>query len=163
MKTFFLLAVGLMISAAASAQQYKWVDKNGKVQYGDTPPPGVNATRLRGPTGAPAPAATAAPAGKDGKDAKPAAKGPLTPAQQDAEFRKRQEEADKSRDKQAKSAEEEQAKRENCSSAREQLTVLESGQRVSRTDAKGERFFIDDDQRAADIARARKLVQQWCS
>lgn len=161
MKRSLLLAVAAAFAAvalahASFAQQYKWVDKNGRIEYGDTPPPGAKATPLRKPSGGPAPAA----ASKDGK-AEP--KGPLTPAQQDAEFRKRQETAAKSADKEAKSAEDAKAKRENCSNAQEQLRVLESGQRVARTDEKGERYFIDDEQRSADIARARKAAQQSCS
>ena len=97
MKKILLMAIALMISAAASAQQYKWVDKNGKTQYGDTPPPGVKATPLRAPTG-PASAPAAAAGKGDSKDEKAAApKGPLTPAEQEAEFRKRKQEAEKSR------------------------------------------------------------------
>lgn len=156
MKKWFVFAVALAICSAASAQQYKWVDKDGKVQYGDVPPPGVNATQLKGPRSAPeAPAAKA--------DAKDASKGPLTPAEQEAEYRKRQVEAQKGREKEEKSAQDAKAKRENCANSQEQLRVLESGQRYSRTDAKGERYYLDDDQRAAEIAKARKLVGDWCS
>ena len=46
---------------AALAQQYTWVEKDGKLRYGDTPPPGVKATPLKGPSGPAAPAP--APAG----------------------------------------------------------------------------------------------------
>ena len=31
--------VGCLVAAAASAQLYRWVDKDGKVHYSDTPPP----------------------------------------------------------------------------------------------------------------------------
>ena len=161
------LLVSLVLALAASsfappslAQQYKWVDKDGRTQYGDTPPAGVKATPLRRPSG---PASAPAPEGKAAaKDAK-AAKGPLTPAEQEAEFRKRQTEAQKSREKDDKASQEQEAKRANCSSAQEQLRMLESGQRISRTDAKGERYYVDDDQRAADLGRARKSVSDWCS
>lgn len=157
MKRIFLVAALLTFAALSSgnagAQQYKWTDRNGKVQYGDVPPPGANATPLKGPRTAPA----ADPAAKD------AAKGPLTPAEQEAEFRKRQAEAQKGREKEEKAAQDAQAKRENCANAKEQLRVLESGQRYARTDAKGERYYLDDDQRAAETARARKSVGEWCS
>jgi hypothetical protein len=157
------LAVALAALSFAQpslAQQYKWVDKDGRTQYGDTPPAGVKATRLKGPSG---PAAAPAPEGKAAaKDAK-AAKGPLTPAEQDAEFRKRQAEAQKSREKDEKASQEQEAKRANCTSAQEQMRTVESGQRIQRTDAKGERYFVEDDQRAAELAKARKLVSDWCS
>jgi outer membrane biosynthesis protein TonB len=160
---FVSLALALAALSAALpslAQQYKWVDKEGRTQYGDTPPAGVNATRLRGPSG---PASAPAPEGKAAaKDAK-APKGPLTPAEQDAEFRKRQAEAQKSREKDEKASQEQETKRANCTGAQEQMRTVESGQRIQRTDAKGERYYIDDEQRAAELAKARKLVSEWCS
>jgi hypothetical protein len=155
-KTLAFLAT-LAFTGAALAQQYKWVE-NGRTRYGDVPPPGVKATPLRGPSG---PAAAApSTAGKDA--AKGAAKGPLTPAEQEAEFRKRRLEAQKAEEKSAKEAEEARAKQENCTNAQAQLRLLESGERIARTDAKGERYFVDDEQRKADAARARKSVSDWC-
>ena len=36
---FRTLALGLLLAAAtAQAQQYRWIDKNGRVQYTDAPP-----------------------------------------------------------------------------------------------------------------------------
>jgi hypothetical protein len=142
----------LAFSAVAMAQQYKWVDGNGKVQYGDTPPPGVQATPVRPPSGA-----AAQPAAKADK------KGPLTPAEQEAEYRKRQLEAGKEREKQAQLAQEAEAKKENCSRAQQNLRTLESGQRIARTDAKGERYYLEDAQIAQETAKARQGVQQWCN
>ncbi|MEK6244286.1 MAG: DUF4124 domain-containing protein, partial [Pseudomonadota bacterium] len=55
-----------------------------------------------------------------------------------------------------------EAKRENCEGARENLRALESGQRIQRTDAKGERSFLDDAQREQEAGKARTLVQQNC-
>jgi len=41
----------LFVAAAAYAQQvYRWTDKNGKVQYGSNPPPGVAAKAVKGTT-----------------------------------------------------------------------------------------------------------------
>ena len=40
---FIALAI-LLATATVAAQVYKWVDKDGKVQYTDTPPP-ANATK----------------------------------------------------------------------------------------------------------------------
>jgi hypothetical protein len=159
LKSLFIVAA-IAFAVPASAQQYKWIDKNGKVQYGDVPPPGVNATRMRPSSGPATPAPAAAGDGKD--SAKDARKGPLTPAEQDAEFRKRQQDAQKARDKDEQAAQAAQAKTENCGNAQAQLGALESGQRIVRTDAKGERVFVDDDQRPAEIAQARKRVAEWC-
>jgi hypothetical protein len=148
-----IFVVSFLFAAAASAQQYKWVDKDGKVRYGDVPPPGVNAQRLKPP---PRPAASApAPSAKKGEKDKP-----LSP---EAAFRKRQEEAQKESQKQAQADQEAQAKRENCERAQGSLRTLESGQRIARTDAKGERYYLEDAQIAQETAKARQMVQQNCN
>jgi hypothetical protein len=143
-------AAMLMVAASTAAQQYKWVDQNGRMQYGDTPPTGVKATRLRAPSEPPSSTATGA------------AKS-LTPAEQEAEFRKRQADAQKAQEKDSQAAQNEQAKRDNCANARLQLSELESGQRIARMNAQGERYYVDDEQRVTETARARKAVSDWCS
>jgi len=148
-----LLITSVAFTGTAMAQ-YKWVDKNGKVQYGDTPPPGAQASPLR----APAPPSTEPEPAKRG-----ARSGPASVAEKDAEFRKRQQESEKDREKQAHAQREAEEKRENCARAQEYLRGLESGQRVSRTDAKGERYFLEDAQIAQEKAKARQVAQQWCS
>jgi hypothetical protein len=149
MRKLLLFAATLAFAAMALAQQYRWVDKDGRVQYGDVPPPGVSASRLKGPAAAPA--------------AEPKTKGTLTPAEQEAAFRKRQQEAEKDRDKQAQTEQQAQAKRDNCARAQENLRMLESGQRITRTDAKGERYYLEDTQVAQEAAKARQVVQASCS
>ncbi len=152
----------LAFAAGVQAQQFRWVDKNGKVQYGDTPPPGVKATSMKPPAG---PAAQpAAPASKDAKDAKDAKKssGPMTPKEQEEAFRKRQEEQKKAAEKSAKAQEDEVKKRQNCDNARARLRDLESGTRIASTNDKGERVFMDDAARQKEIAGARQSASEWC-
>ncbi len=48
MKRVLLFAALLAWSGLASAVVYKWVDAQGKVQYGDTPPDGVHAEIVEG-------------------------------------------------------------------------------------------------------------------
>jgi hypothetical protein len=137
MKHALVLLASMLLALSAQAQTYKWVDKDGKVRYGDVPPP----------------------AAKEGKAAK---KGPLTPAERDQEFRKRREEAAKASADAERERKEQAAKQENCQRAREYLRGLESGQRISRVDAKGERYFLDDATRDQETARARQSVQEAC-
>src|ERR1700752_1846086 len=92
-----LLAAFAVSCNLAYAQGYRWVDQDGKVRYGDVPPPGVKATRLKQPAAGAAPAAPASAAQKDG-----GAKA-LSP---EAAFRKRQEDAEKERVKEAKAEQE---------------------------------------------------------
>ncbi len=158
MKRAIVFAAACAFAAAAVAQQYKWVDKNGRVQYGDVPPPGVKATPLRPPPSAPA----GAPAPKAADKSAAAKKGPQTPREMEADFRKRQQEAAKDQEKQAQEQQAAADKRENCARAQENLRTLESGQRIARTDAAGERYFLEEAQIAQEIAKARQAVQQWC-
>jgi hypothetical protein len=150
MKRTLLLMLVLGFAAGASAQQFRWIDKDGRVQYGDTPPPGVKATRLKPPSGGTAPAASAT-AKKDEK--------PLSP---EAAFRKRQQEQAEAEKKSAQASSESAARRENCESAQAQLRSIQSGQRMSTTNAQGERVFLDDAQVASQLQRAQKIVAETC-
>lgn len=147
MKTLLVLLAGWCFAGVALAQHYKWVDKDGRTQYGDTPPPGVKATPLRG---APAPAAP-----------KPAGKA-ASAAERDAEFKKRQEEAAKAKDKQDTVSADTDAKKLNCANAQESVRTLEIG-RVRRVKPDGEYYFLDDAQIAEEMARAKKSVADWCN
>lgn len=162
----FALSVAM---TGAAAQSYRWVDKDGKVHYGDAPPPGaakVTALKALPPSAAP-PAAPAA-ASKDGakgaaKDAAAEAKkGPLTPVEQEQAYRKRKLEEDEARKKQEDALAAEQGKKQNCERAQENVRQLEGGQRIARTDAKGERYFMEDDQRGKELEAARKNAGDWC-
>jgi hypothetical protein len=139
-----LFSVGMAFATAAMAQQYKWVDANGKVQYGDTPPPGVQTTRLKPP-----------PAGASA----PAAAPKVNP---EAAFRNRQQERQKSDEKSAKARADAETKRVNCEQSQASLRSLQSGQRISSTNAAGERVFIDDAERAKEIERTQRAVNDWC-
>lgn len=158
------LAVGLvtMLFAAPSfAQLYKWVDKDGRTRYSDRPPVGIQATPLGRPPAPAAPAsASAAPAAGDA--AKDARKGPLTPAEQEIEFRRRIKEAQEAAAKGETAKREEEERKENCARAREMLGTLQSGQRIARTDSKGERAYLDDSQRVQETAKAHEAVASWC-
>ena len=161
MKRWIWIALAVVAAGTAHAQAYKWVDKNGRVGYGDTPPPGAKATPLRRVAPAPSPPPTATP-GKDAKEGQHVKKGPLTPAEKELDFRRRMKEAQEAAakaDRERKAAEE---KKTNCENSRQSLRTLESGQRVMRVDSKGERYYISDAQRAQDVARARDAVRQWC-
>ena len=161
MKTFWILLAMLLFAGSAAGQMYKWVDKDGKVRYGDTPPPGAKTATVRAPssgsqTGAP-PAAS-----KDFKDDKAAAKGPMTPAEKEQDFRKRQADSRKEAEKADAERRDKTARNEGCERTREYLRTLESGQRIARTNPSGERYYLDDNQVAQEVAKAQQSVQQAC-
>ena len=155
-KTLVLL-IGLALAGVAQAQIKCWTTADGKRACGDTPPAGAKVTTVKT---APAPAAAPAAAAAAGKDAP---KGPMTAAEREQDYRKRQVEAKKTEEKAEVAKKDADAKRENCSNSRDGLASLESGQRIQRLDSKGERYFIDDAQREQEIVKARALVQQSCS
>jgi hypothetical protein len=156
-----LLLLALCVAAGAAQAQIKcWNDANGKRVCGDVPPAGAKVTTLKAPASGDAPPAPAA-AGKDGAK-KDASKGPLTPAEQEQEYRRRQAEQAKAAEKSAAAQKDDAAKQDNCNRAREALNQLQGGQRIARTDAKGERYFLDDNQIAAEAAKARQVAQDAC-
>lgn len=161
-----LLVIASLAFAGSAAAQYKWVDQNGRVQYGDTPPVGARSSTVRAPS---ARAETPADEAKDESKKEEAKKDearkdrvPATVAEKEADFRKRTMDADKEREKQAQARKEADQKRENCARARENVRVLEGG-RVTRVDAKGERYFLDDSQLAQEMVKARQDIQEWCN
>ena len=151
--TLFLAA--LIVAAPASAQVYKCVGPNGKVEYLQSPcPAGDTSTVMRRQ----APAEPAAPPAAT--SAKPGAKEPpLTPEQA---FQKRQKDRAEADQKAAQEGADAKRKQEACARARESLVRFESGGRITGIDAKGERYFLDDGQIAQEKARAQASVNEWC-
>jgi hypothetical protein len=160
MRKALLVLLAMFAAGAAQAQIQCWTGKDGRRVCGDTPPPGAKVREIRG-TAATAPAAEA-PSQKDAA-AKDARKGPLTPAEQEQAFRKRQLDAEKAREDEAKAQAEAAQKKENCERSREALRALESGTRIARTDARGERYYLEEAQVAAEVAKAREQVRQSCN
>jgi hypothetical protein len=154
MTKFLVLLIGLAVAGVAQAQIKCWTTADGKRACGDAPPAGAKVTTVKVSLG-PADAAPGAAA----KDAK---KGPMTAAEKEQDYRKRQVEARKAAAKAEQQKQDEDAKKENCERSQEALRALEGGQRIQRTDAKGERYFIDDAQREQETAKARTQVQQSC-
>ncbi|MGH8765232.1 MAG: DUF4124 domain-containing protein [Burkholderiales bacterium] len=156
MKKAFALCAFVLACGSAQAQIKCWNDANGKRVCGDVPPVGARPTTIQGT--APSGSSLPSPAGKS--DAK---KGPLTPAEQEQEYRKRKIEEAKAAEKSGQEQKEAAAKKANCNGAKEQVRNLESGQRQVRIDDKGERVFLDDAQVAQDLAKARQVQQEWCN
>lgn len=162
MRKALLLIASLAFTGTAAAQ-YKWVDQNGRIQYGDTPPVGAGSSTVRPSSPVPRTEATQDEAGDEAKkNPTKKDKAPATMAEKEADFRKRRLDADAEREKQAQAQQKADQRRDNCARARENVRVLETG-RVARMNAKGERHYLDDAQLAQEMVKARHLVQDWCS
>jgi len=156
MKKLLMIALAAAFSSAATAQLYKWTDKNGHVQYGDTPPGDAQkVTRLK----APPPGSAPAPLAPDAKKDTAAKDKALTPEEA---FKKRQQERADADQKAAKDRADAETKRANCDQAQANLRQFQSGQRMATVNSAGERVFMDDDQRTREMDRAQRAVSEWC-
>jgi hypothetical protein len=141
-----VFALGL--ATTSQAQMYSWKDASGKVHYGDRPPT-EKQTQVRKVQGAPS----------ETGDVEAARK-----ASAERQFGEREKQAKKEEGAKKPAEDPAQAKvrEENCQRARHNLAALESGQiRFSMTE-KGERVALDGAVREAELARARKSVDDWC-
>jgi hypothetical protein len=162
---FALFLIASLGAAVAQAQVYKCLDANGKTAYSQNPcPPSTKReTMQRGgipPASAVAPAAGAAD--KASKSDAAGRGGPKTAADQEQDFRKRQQDQAKASKEADQKSAEAQAKDANCRNARQRLAQYEIGGRISQINDKGERYYMDDGQIEAEKARARADVSQSC-
>jgi cell pole-organizing protein PopZ len=151
MKTCLLILL-MLSSTSTFAALNKWVDANGKVHYSDSPPPAnVKAETLR----------TAPPANEPAQaGSAPAA--PKTIAERAAELRKAEQEKKKAAEKAAQEQAKTDEKKTNCAMAQRNLQILQAGARMSDIDAKGERYYINDEQRQQRISKAQQDIDNWC-
>jgi hypothetical protein len=164
MRAVAILLLTLPATIGFAGEIYTWRDSSGRVHYSDTPPPGQQTRTLRGAiVEVPPPPSAASQSGAAGQPqaaAKPG--GAKSIQEQDLEFRKRRAQAAEEQAKKDKELAMAEDKRRNCEEAKSRLAALESGQRIARFNAQGEREFLDDSQRDAEIERARKGVSDWC-
>ena len=154
-------ALALLALAAPAEAQWKWRDSRGQIHISDIPPPRdvpdkdvlqrpEVVARKAPPAPPPAAAASAAAA---------PAKAPV-----DAELEERKRKADQEQAARAKADEQKAAaiRKDNCQRARAQLATLDSGQRIARIKADGEREILDDEARAKEMRRAREAIASEC-
>ena len=161
-----LLALLCLAVAGAAQAQWKWRDAKGNVQYSDLPPPSGTPEKdiLQRPTAQARPTIIVAPPGAPASAAsapKPAASAPTKAEQEGAARQKQDQDGDiaKKKDEERRTAAQ---RRENCARAQANLRELQSGTRLTRTNDKGERVFMDEAQIAAEVNRARDLITSEC-
>lgn len=167
--TLRMVAVAILAALSfgvAAQSKFIWTDESGRKVYSDTPPPASmpKARILKGADliGKPATATASSASTPTSAAVDTPAKAPPTLAEREMEAKKRDAEgAEKAKEAQAK-ATADRATAERCTALRAQLANLESGQRLSRTNEKGERELVDDTTRAAEADRARAAMAQDC-
>jgi len=152
MKRLLVCAALIAWSGMASAVVYKWVDAQGKVQYGDRPPDGVHAELIEmlgthsaraAPTRAAAttPTATAQPISAVTRD----------PTAPDASARKAvDEDVAQERDKQ-------------CAEAQERYKKLIEGRKLFKAGPNGERQYLTSEEIDSERVNAKRDVDTICN
>lgn len=172
-----LFAWGLLCACTLAVAQWQWLDKDGRKVFSDrAPPPDILEkniikrpnNRNRAPI-APAPADNAngtSPAGQNS-----AAAIPVLPASgakglgvdKELEAKKKQAADAEAAKKKADEERVAKAKIENCARAKQAKANLDSGARIGRVNAAGEREIMDEAARAAEGKRLQTVMATDCS
>jgi hypothetical protein len=157
-------AACLAAAQAPALAQYTWKDSKGQLHASDQPPPRdipdkdvlkrPNAQRA---PAAPAPAPTPTTAAAQAR--LPAASAPVDPELLQRRAKAEQEARAKAQAEETRIAAQ---RAENCQRARQHLATLETGTRLVRFNAQGERVVLDDAVRAQEAAQARSVMASDC-
>jgi hypothetical protein len=139
----FALAL-MLATGSAGATLYKWTDANGNVQYGEFPPAGSKAERLKA---APAPASTT----------------PGKSLQQQVEEMEKRQETEKQHKTEAAQKQQDAANRKiNCENARSNIQRLNYGgnRLVHMPDGSYQR--LDEKQKQEQIEKNQQAIKEFC-
>lgn len=151
-KKLLVLLLFFLAMAAVGATIYKWVDEKGVTHYSETPPPNQKAREIQTPPPSPATAGAGSP---------------KTWQEKEQEFQKRRverEDAQKREEEQKAAAKREAlARKQRCILARQNLHTLQIQRPVYQINEKGEREYVDDTKREAEIERMKKEIEIYCN
>jgi hypothetical protein len=166
----FVACLLVLAAAGAPAQTvWKWRDASGQMHIGDkAPPAGTPAKDILASPSSGAPVMTVVTTTTTTSTATaPSAPAPAASGA-DSALDKKKKAADLERaakdkaDRAAVEASNAAARKENCSRAQVSQAALQSGQRIAKYNAKGEREVLDDEGRAAELKRAQDTVAANC-
>lgn len=142
-KIVLLICLVSVSSMTLAGEVYRWVDKNGKVQYGDQSVPGSEPVTIHS--------------------------APPTDASYTERLnqqKKLSEATAKEKEQQAKTKSEQTARTKDmetkCLEVKEQLKILDLKRPVYITDDKGERAYLSDADRTAKLEEYNSLAQKLC-
>jgi Domain of unknown function (DUF4124) len=151
MKRLLLFAALIAWSGIASAVVYKWVDAQGKLQYGDRPPDGVHAELVEMPGNhAAAASSRPAPAKSDSSSQTPRAAANNTAAKDDPTQKAVDQDVAQVREKQ-------------CSDAQAHYKSMIEGRRIYTTGPDGERKYMTSEQIDTERLNAKRDVDTICN
>lgn len=146
----------------AASAQWQWIDKQGKKVFSDQAPPlDIPEKNILQRSGTPMPRQSI---DSPSTPARSAASNPLKPAGVDKELEEktRQAEAEEKARQAAEAEKVAKAKADNCSRARQGKATFDSGIRVARLNAQGEREIMDDKARATENRRLQTVIDSDC-
>lgn len=173
-----LLAVFACLTGVSAFAQWQWLDKDGRKVFSDRAPtadipeksilkrPGGQAAKPAASIEAAANAEGAGPASvKTAASAPQVAASGLKLSGVDKELEQKKKQAADAEAAKKKAEEEKitKAKIENCARAKQAKATLESGVRIGRTNAKGEREVLDDAGRADETKRVKAIMDASCN
>ena len=166
---FVACLLAIAASGAHAQSLWKWRDASGQLHVSDTaPPPGTPAKNIISSPGGVSQGAitlTTAASSASTTTATVAAPGASAP---ETELEKRKKAADKEKaekekaDRAAIAQKNDAIRKDNCTRATNDATSIQSGVRISTTNAQGERVFLDDAQRAAELRRVQDIAASNC-
>jgi hypothetical protein len=147
-----LCAVLLAWSGLASAVVYKWIDAQGKVQYGDRPPDGVHAEIVEGlGSNRSARSEPARPASASATSSQPARSAPQAKNAQDDGIKK------------AVDDDVAQVKEKQCADAQARYKNLIEGRKLYKAGADGERQYLTSEEIDAERLNAKRDLDTVCN
>jgi len=152
MKRVLLCAALLAWSGMASAVVYKWIDAQGKLQYGDRPPDGVHAEVVEMPGNHathPTQARNSASSSTESPQQPKAAAG--------------NESTQEARVKQAVDQDVAQAKDKQCAEAQDRYKKLIEGRKLYKAGADGERQYLTSEEIDAERLNAKRDIDSVCN
>ncbi|QNP48556.1 DUF4124 domain-containing protein [Diaphorobacter aerolatus] len=176
MKPYKLLLLTIACTWALGASaQWQWLDKDGRKVYSDRPPPvEVPQKNILKQPGSGRSSSTPAPVQQQQQpDAATPASAPVASASapglpqpsgtdKKLEEAKAKQEAEEAAKKKAEADRVAKAKAENCARAKKSKESLNSGGLIGHVNEKGERGFMDEATREAELKRADSVIASDC-
>ena len=165
-----VLAICAALPSLCYAELYKWKDKNGQMQYTDTPPPSnIKLENLKGkknlsPTGK-EPLSTvtnpqAVPANPSRTFVEPP---PPSVNAEDAAAKIRQQNAEAEKKNKQEKESEAKLKAENCKASKANYESYSQGGRIYKMNEKGEREYMDDAGLEQGAKKAQAEIAKYCN
>lgn len=160
-----IIATCLYCIAPWSAAQWQWIDKDGRKVFSDRAPPADIAEKniLKKPGKVTeAPTADQSSEAPDGVSSAPVLPDRTSGIDKSLEAKKKQTAQAELDKRKAEQDRQNKARAENCARAKQAKLTFDSGVRIGRTNAAGEREVMDDATRANEVLRLEKIIAKDC-